>query len=82
MAEHEMVALDDVPEWSCGGYVYDDLLAPKFGQEIRDGVAYPYLIEPEPVILTDDTPIARLRFIRREDCPVHGGQTEMGGMGG
>ena len=82
MSEHaEMVGLEDVPDWSCGGYVYDDVIGLEFGTEERDGVMYPYVKDPGPLKLTDDMPIARLRFIRREDCPVHG-QGELEGTHG
>jgi len=65
--------MEEPPDWSCGGYVYEDAHPFKFGSIVKDGVHYPYLKDPGPApVITEDTVIATIRWLRPEECPVHG----------
>ena len=63
------------PDWSCGGYVYDDALGPQFTSVTYEGKVYPVMLPPPPFEpITENTPIATLRWLRPEECPVHGSE--------
>ena len=64
------------PEWSCGGYVYDDV-GLEFTKITYNNVDYPIMLPPKPRyagMLLEDEPIATLHWLRPEECPVHGSE--------
>jgi hypothetical protein len=73
MGEHKV---SEKPEWSCGGYVYEDAIGPRFSAVKRDGVLYPVMDDPGPAQpITGATVIATIRWLRPEECPEHGPQS-------
>ena len=57
-------------EGKCGHWYYRDTLGPETGQVVRDGVAYPVLMDPGPIRVTEDTVAAEPFFFERKACPV------------
>ena len=73
------VASSPVPEWSCGGYVYEDALTPTFDYvdlpsppgSMSKITRYPILRDEPFVIPGGDTVISTLRWLTPEECPEH-----------
>jgi hypothetical protein len=60
------------PDWSCGAYVYDDALGPHFEQQGKRPHAFAEVVgSSAQVVITEETVIARVRWLRPEECPVH-----------
>ena len=73
MSKHDK---EGPPDWSCGGYVYEDARPPEFGVVEHDGVLSPFVRNPGPaawaIPVSEDTVVATLRWLRPKECPVHG----------